>query len=173
MKWLGRRGGWVARPPTFRWVWSYAYVIPSPVVHRSCCQMERLLSRQWQSGCRWPKTKFSPAWIGRRCGSVSSTNPIRMTQWAEVYFNLVLCFLNADKQIRLVQKPTIVQDRYLGHVLGIKAGFHPIFACLNLIRRIHFQLINRSTPCRRCTQQLEPSSVEIKMLVPRVLARVE
>ena len=21
----------------------------------SCCQMERLLSRQWQSGCRWPK----------------------------------------------------------------------------------------------------------------------
>ena len=91
----------------------------------------------------------------------------------EVYFNLVLCFLNADKQIRLVQKPTIVQDRYLGHVLGIKAGFHPIFACLNLIRRIHFQLINRSTPCRRCTQQLEPSSVEIKMLIPRVLARVE
>jgi hypothetical protein len=58
MKWLGRRGGWVARPPTFRWVWSYAYVIPSPVVHRSCCQMERLLSRQWQSGCRWPKNKI-------------------------------------------------------------------------------------------------------------------
>ncbi len=58
-------------------------------------------------------------------------------------------------------------------LLGIKAGFHPIFACFNLIRRIHSQLINRSTPYRRSTQQLEPSSVEIKMLVPCILARVE
>jgi hypothetical protein len=88
-----------------------------------------------------------------------------------VYFSLVLCSLNAGKQDRLVQKPTTVQDRYLGHLLGIKAGFHPIFACLKLIRRI--QLINRSTPCRRFTQELEPSSVEIKMLIPGALARVE
>jgi hypothetical protein len=65
------------------------------------------------------------------------------------YVNLVLCFL------------------------GIKAGFYPIFACFNLIRRIHSQLIYRSTPSRRSTQQQKPSSVEIKMLVPRILARVE
>jgi hypothetical protein len=42
----------------------------------------------------------------------------------QVHFNLVLCSLNAGKQNRLVQKPTIAQDRYLGHVSGIKAGFH-------------------------------------------------
>src|SRR5271165_4547103 len=47
-------------------------------------------------------------------------------------------------------------------LLRIKAGFHPIFACFNLIRRVHSQLINRSSPYRRSTQQLEPSSVEIK-----------
>ena len=53
------------------------------------------------------------------------------------YVNLVLCFL------------------------GIKAGFYPIFACFRLIRRIHSQLIYRSTPCRRSTQQLKTSGVEI------------
>jgi hypothetical protein len=57
--------------------------------------------------------------------------------------------------------------------LRIKADFQPIFACFNLIRRIHSQLINRSTPYRRFTQQLEPFSVEIKMLLPCILARVE
>ena len=57
--------------------------------------------------------------------------------------------------------------------LGIKVGFHPIFACFNLIRRIHFQLIDCSTPFRRSTQQLKSSSVEIKMLAPCILARVE
>jgi hypothetical protein len=57
--------------------------------------------------------------------------------------------------------------------LGIKGGFHPIFACFNLIRRVHSQLIDCSTPFRRSTQQLKSFSVEIKMLAPRILARVE
>ena len=56
--------------------------------------------------------------------------------------------------------------------LGIKSGFHPIFACFNLIRRIHSQLINRGTPYRRSTQQLRSSCVEIKMVAPHILARV-
>jgi hypothetical protein len=140
----------------------------------SCSQMERLLSRQWQSGFRRPKTNFSPGvdWTPVRF-SIKHTKPNSHAPMGQFYFNLVLCSLNAGKQNRIVQKPTIVRDRYLGQFLGIKAGFHPIFACLNLIRRIHFQLINRSTPCRRCTQQLEPSSVEVEMLIPCVLARVE
>jgi hypothetical protein len=57
--------------------------------------------------------------------------------------------------------------------LGIKADFHPIFPRFNLIRRIHSQLTNRSAPYRRSTQQLEPSNVEIKMLVPLILPGVE
>jgi hypothetical protein len=58
-------------------------------------------------------------------------------------------------------------------LLGIEAGFNPISACFNLIGRIHSQPINGGTPYGRSTQQLKASSVEIKVLAPRIFARVE
>jgi hypothetical protein len=67
----------------------------------------------------------------------------------------------------------ITFGEYVILLLGIKVGCHPIFACFNLVRRIHLQLIDCSTPYRRSTQQLKSSRVEIKMLSPCILARVE
>ena len=98
----------------------------------------------------WTRVRFS-----------ISTNLVRMTQWA--FGSLLPGRGQAEPTRSEAHHPRPV----LGTRLREKGRLPPISACLNLTRRIHFQLINRSTACRRRTQQLEPSSVEIKMVVPR------
>jgi hypothetical protein len=133
----------------------------------------------------WPDRKFAAshsiyAYFGSSLLSVQVSTPyspfptlLELTNVHHQFFDgLAICSPELDQR----QRRGFIFGRsreYVILLLGIKVGCHPIFACFNLVRRIHLQLIDCSTPYRRPTQELKSSRVEIKMLPPCILARVE